>query len=265
MPKRHIDSGNGSPSNAPPTTTVPPNQDNVLAIYHRLYARYGPQGWWPADDPFEVIVGAVLVQQTAWPNVEKALANLRAAGALSPEGMHRLSEEELAALVRPSGFFRGKARKLRAFLGLLYQRFGGDLDRMLATPGDVLRPLLLATHGIGPETADSILLYAANQPYFVIDAYARRIFSRIGIAPDRDRYDSWQRLFAEALPREPALFNEYHALIVEHGKRTCRTLPLCEGCPVLQMCAFGRLRVLAESSEADDASCGLATHVCVTQ
>jgi endonuclease-3 related protein len=189
-----------------------------------------------------VIVGAILVQQTAWPNAERALDNLRAAGALSTAGMRVLTEDDLAAIVRPSGFYRGKARKLRAFLDLLYDRFDGDLDRMLAAPGEILRPLLLATHGIGPETADSILLYAAGRPYFVIDAYARRVFTRIGVQPGHDTYDAWQRLFMEALPADAATFNEYHALLVEHGKQTCRPVPLCESCPVLALCEYGRMQ-----------------------
>lgn len=206
----------------------------LIEIYNRLLAAYGPQHWWPGDSPFEVIVGAILIPQTTWPNAAKALANLRAAGALSPEELGRLSEEEIEALIRPSGFYRGKARKLKAFVSLLAEQFGGDLDLMLAAPGDDLRAALLATHGIGPETADSILLYAAHQPYFVFDAYTKRIFSRLAITPDRDTYDDWQSLFMRDLPRDATLYNEYHALIVEHGKRTCRTVPLCEGCVLLE-------------------------------
>lgn len=212
-------------------------------VYEQLLAAYGPQNWWPADSPFEVIVGAILIQQTAWPNAEKALANLRASDALSPEGLCDLSEDEIAALIRPSGFFRSKARKLKAFIALLEERFGGDLEPLLAAPGDVLRVDLLATHGIGPETADSILLYAANRPYFVIDTYTGRIFSRLGITPERDTYDAWQGMFTRDLPRDAELYNEYHALIVEHGKRTCRTVPLCERCVLLNACSTGRENV----------------------
>ncbi len=215
----------------------------LRAVFDRLLAAYGPQHWWPGDSPFEVIVGAILTQQTAWANVEKALANLRAAGALSPDGIRAASEDDLATLIRPSGFYRGKARKLKALIELLDERFEGDLNSLLAAPGDDLRPALLATHGIGPETADSILLYAAGRPYFVIDAYARRIFSRLGLTPADDTYDAWQRLFARELPPDAALFNEYHALIVEHAKRTCRTVPLCEGCVLLDVCATGRANV----------------------
>jgi endonuclease-3 related protein len=213
---------------------------DVADAFDRLLAAYGRQHWWPGDSPFEVIVGAILTQQTAWANVEKALANLLAANVLSPDGIRATSEGELAALIRPSGFYRGKARKLKAFVALLDDRFGGDLDSLLAAPGDELRAALLDTHGIGPETADSILLYAAGRPYFVIDAYARRIFSRLGLTPERDTYDAWQRLFTRELPPDAALFNEYHALIVEHAKRTCRTVPLCEVCSLLDVCPAGR-------------------------
>lgn len=216
--------------------------ERLLAVYERLAAHYGPRHWWPGDGPFEVIVGAILTQQTAWTNVERALANLRAAGALSPDAMRVLLEDELASLIRPSGFFRTKARKLKALLDLLFDRFDGDLDRMLAAPGDELRELLLATHGIGPETADAILLYAASRPYFVIDTYTRRTFSRIGIRPARDTYDAWQALFHNRLSRDVAFFNEYHALIVEHGKDVCRANPRCGECVLADACETGLRR-----------------------
>jgi endonuclease III related protein len=186
-------------------------------------------------------VGAILTQSAAWTNVEKALANLRAAGALSPEGLRALSERELAALIRPSGYFNAKARKLKAFVTLLDGRFGGDLGHLLAAPGDELRALLLATHGIGPETADSVLLYAAGRPYFVIDAYTRRILSRVGIAPQADTYAAWQALVTGALPPDAGLFNEYHALLVEHAKRSCRPVPRCGGCVLREVCVTGQL------------------------
>ncbi|HXG36273.1 MAG TPA: endonuclease [Dehalococcoidia bacterium] len=208
----------------------------LLAIYQRLLGAYGPQGWWPGETPFEVIVGAILTQSAAWTNVEKAIANLKAAGALSPQGLRDLDEGELARLVYPSGYFNHKARKLKAFVALLFDRFGGDLDRLLAIPAPQLRSLLLATYGIGPETADSIILYAAGQPLFVIDAYTRRVFDRLGISPRHDDYDSWQRMFQQSLPADAALFNQYHALIVRHGKDTCRRKPLCAACPLNSLC-----------------------------
>ena len=215
----------------------------LLDVYQRLYAAYGPQHWWPGETPFEVIVGAILTQSAAWTNVEKAIANLKAAGALSPQGLYGLSEGELARIVRPSGYFNAKARKLKAFVDLLHERFNGDLRRLLALPAPELRPLLLATHGIGPETADSILLYAAGRPVFVIDAYTRRVFSRLGFTPDADTYDGWQRLFTDELPADARLFNEYHALIVRLGKDVCRKRPLCAECPLLPVCPTGQAPV----------------------
>jgi len=196
----------------------------LLDVYHRLYAAYGPQ--------HEIIAGAILTQSAAWSNVEQALGKLKAAGALSPEGIAGLPESELAHLVRPSGYYNAKARKLKAFVRLLDRDFGGDLEAMLGSPIDELREALLSTHGIGPETADSILLYAAGRPVFVIDAYTRRTFSRLGSAAERDTYEGWQRLFAESLPFSAPLFNEYHALIVRHGKDVCRKRPLCGECPL---------------------------------
>ncbi len=208
----------------------------VRDIYERLAGRYGPRRWWPADSPFEVIVGAILTQRTAWANVEKALANLKQADALSPAAMRALSAAELAELIRPSGFYRSKARKLLAFLEMLAARFEGDLERLLAAPGDELRASLLGTHGIGAETADVILVYAAGQPFFVVDAYARRTFSRLGVRPGGDTYDAWQRLFEAPLPQDAALYGEYHALIVEHAKDVCRAEPLCDRCALAEVC-----------------------------
>ena len=210
----------------------------MLDVYHRLYAAYGPQHWWPGDSAFEIIAGAILTQSAAWSNVEQALGKLKAAGALSPEGIAGLPESELAHLVRPSGYYNAKARKLKAFVRLLDRDFGGDLEAMLGSPIDELREALLSTHGIGPETADSILLYAAGRPVFVIDAYTRRTFSRLGSAAERDTYEGWQRLFAESLPFSAPLFNEYHALIVRHGKDVCRKRPLCGECPLAASCPF---------------------------
>ena len=214
--------------------------EHLADVYERLYRAYGRQHWWPGDTPFEVIVGAILTQSAAWTNVEKAIVNLKAAGALSPEGIHRLDEGDLAALIRPSGYFNAKARKLKAFVEMLYERFEGDLDALLTTPLPHLRNLLLSTHGIGPETADSIVLYAAGQASFVIDAYTRRIFGRLGLDVGRDTYDAWQRLFMSGLPLDATLFNEYHALIVRLGKERClRSRPLCVGCPLQEGCRTG--------------------------
>lgn len=211
----------------------------LLDIYERLHAAYGPQRWWPGESAFEIIVGAILTQSAAWTNVERALTNLKAAHALSPSRIAALPERHLAELIRPSGYFNAKARKLKAFVTLLYEHFGGDLGRMLAAPIEELRPALIATHGIGPETADSILLYAGNHPVFVIDAYARRIFLRLGFVPQTDDYAGWQALFMRALFSDAGLFNEYHALIVRHGKEVCRKRPLCRKCALRTICPVG--------------------------
>lgn len=220
-------------------------RDHLLAIYRCLYEAYGPQHWWPGDTPFEIVVGAILTQSAAWPNVEKAIANLKAADALSPQGLLRLPQGEVARLVYPAGYFNAKARKLKAFVQMLFAGYGGSLDALFALPLESLRQKLLSTHGIGWETADSIILYAAHKPIFVIDAYTRRLFSRLGLRPDRDDYRSWQVLFMDNLPPDVSLFNEYHALIVRQAKTVCRRLPLCAGCPLLPVCPRGESALTA--------------------
>lgn len=194
--------------------------------------------WWPDGDPFEVAVGAILVQNTAWTNVERALERLRAAGALSPEAMSSLSQEGLEELVRPSGQYRTKARKLRAFLGLVES--AGTLEALLSLDGTALRERLLATWGIGPETADAIVLYAARRPAFVIDAYTQRLFGRLGLGPGEGAaYDCWQSYFTSALARDRDLWARYHALIVLHCKHLCRKRrPRCGDCALRTECTF---------------------------
>ena len=219
---------------------IDPARETLLDIYQRLYAAYWPQGWWPVGSPFEVVVGAILTQAAAWVNVEKAIENLKAAGALSPRGILETPLADLARLVYPAGYYNAKARKLKAFVEMLFERHGGDLDRLLALPLPELRQELLATHGIGPETADAIVLYAAGQPCFVIDAYTRRVFTRLGLAPAKDDYGAWQALFEEALPPEAPLFNEYHALIDRHAKALCRKQPLCGECFLREACPSGK-------------------------
>jgi len=199
-------------------------------IYRMLFARFGPQRWWPAPEPFEIIVGAILTQSTAWTNVEKAIANLKAAGKLSPEALRQLPEAELAALIRPSGYYNVKARKLKAFTDWFGEQYGDSLENLFSGDIDNLRRQLLGVYGIGEETADSIILYAGNKPVFVIDAYTRRIISRLGLSPKTDSYAAHQELFMSNLPPDAALFNEYHALLVRLGKDFCRKRPLCEGC-----------------------------------
>jgi endonuclease III related protein len=220
---------------------VAAHDEFLLDTHQRLLSHYGPQGWWPGETAIEVIVGAILTQSAAWTNVERALANVQRAGLLSVEGLRAAAPETLAQLIRPSGYFNAKAAKLKAFIATLDEHYGGGLDRMLAAPVDELRSRLLETHGIGPETADAIMLYAAGSPSFVVDAYTHRIFRRLGMQPAHDTYESWHGLFMAELPGDPQLMNEYHALLVTHGKTLCRKRdPLCSSCPLVDICAYGR-------------------------
>ena len=207
-------------------------------VYRRLYSAYGPQGWWPGDSPFEVIVGAILTQSTAWTNVEKALAAMKAAGCWSFEEIAAMPESELAAIIRSSGYYNAKARKLRAFAGHVLSN--GGLERLFAQDLALLRAELLSIHGIGEETADDIIVYAACLPSFVIDSYTRRITDRMGLAPTRRSYGSYQALFQENLPADTALFNEFHALLDHHAKVTCvKREPRCMGCCLADLCPTG--------------------------
>ena len=201
-------------------------------VFDRLLNVYGPQHWWPGETPFEVIVGAVLTQNTNWTNVEKAIANLKRESLLSPEHLKNIEEAKLAELIRPSGYFNIKAGRLKSFISFLFDNFEGDLGRMFALDLKLLRHKLLEVKGIGPETADSILLYAGNYPIFVVDAYTKRIFSRIGLIQTEHTYHQVQAFFMERLESDRQLFNEYHALIVRHAKDYCRTKPLCHDCPL---------------------------------
>jgi endonuclease-3 related protein len=206
------------------------NAQTLNDIYDRLFDRYGPQHWWPGDTPFEVIIGAILTQSTAWINVEKAISNLKTEGLLDPISLDEIATDKLALLIRPSGYYNAKAAKLKAFVERMNQEHGGSLDKLFALDTGDLRKELLSIHGIGPETADSILLYAAHRPVFVIDAYTKRIIGQLGLAPANDSYEAFQRLFMDNLPQDERLFNEYHALFVRHGKDVCRKTPRCEGC-----------------------------------
>jgi endonuclease-3 related protein len=208
----------------------------LLEIYDRLMSYYGPQHWWPGDSPFEVIIGAILTQSAAWTNVEKAINNLKLAGALSPRAIRRLPTEELARLIRPSGYYNAKAIKLKAFVEWLDENYLNDLDKLFATDVGVLREQLLSIHGIGNETADSIILYAANKPVFVIDTYTRRIVSRVGLLSEDDGYVTYQKYFMDNLPFDVQIFNEYHALLVRLGKEACRKQPLCTRCCLTHFC-----------------------------
>jgi len=208
----------------------------LQTIYGRLLERYGHACWWPGETPFEVCVGAILIQRTSWRNVEKALAVLRRRGRLSYEGLRTLAPSRLALLIRSSGFFQVKARRLAAFVAFLGREYGGAVEAMRREDPEALRAKLLAVDGIGPETADSIALYAAEQPLFVVDAYTRRVFSRLGLLRGDEDYERTQRFFHERLPRDPALYNDYHAQIVRLAKEACRTRPRCGECPLDDLC-----------------------------
>lgn len=207
---------------------------SLKKIHDLLYAANGRQYWWPGDGAFEIMVGAVLTQNTAWTNVEKAIANLKQAKALSPEAIVKAHPRRLAAWLRPSGYFNIKAKRLRALCRWLMEQ-GGVRNLAKLTTHD-LRHALLGVHGIGPETADDILLYAFQRPVFVIDAYTRRIFSRLRLIAGDEPYDTLRNLFENELGFSAPLFNEYHALIVIHGKEVCKKRPLCGGCTLADQC-----------------------------
>ena len=223
-----------------PTDEFPRPVDTVLAAYEKLLARFGPQHWWPARTRFEVIVGALLMQQTAWRNVVEAIRNLRRAGLLSPRGIAAASIPDLRRHVRVAGLYRSKPRRLKRFCTRLME-FGGDLDAFFARPPEVVRQDLLEQEGVGPETADSILLYASETPTFLVDAYTVRIARRLGWL-DTDDYDTVKNWFEARVPRDLALFREYHALLVRHAVAICRPVPRCGECPLNEMCAYYRTR-----------------------
>ena len=207
---------------------------STLQTYHdALFAAYGPQRWWPGRSAFEIIVGAILTQNTSWSNVEIALRGLRRERLLTPRAIEEVSLPHLAALVRSSGYFRQKAKKLKCFARFLRSEYGGSLKRMFRTATPVLREKLLSVHGIGPETADSILLYAGKHAVFVIDAYTRRMLERHGLSTPEQSYEELRQLFEGSLPSDVALYNEFHALIVRTGKEYCRARnPRCSDCPL---------------------------------
>ncbi|HKW42913.1 MAG TPA: hypothetical protein VJP06_01885 [Thermoplasmata archaeon] len=210
-------------------------------VYERLLREYGPQHWWPADTPFEVIVGALLMQQTAWKNVDTAIENLRAAGLLDVRRLANAPVPTIRKHVRVAGLHRTKPSRLRAFCRHLIARSDGDLARYLDRPSAIVRADLLAQPGVGPETADSILLYAGGHPAFVVDAYTVRIGQRVGLF-DAYEYDAVQRHFTERIPRDVDGYKEFHALLVAHAKSVCRPTPRCDECAVRAICAFGRSR-----------------------
>jgi endonuclease-3 related protein len=212
------------------------NRRALLGVYRRLLRRYGNARWWPGAGPLEMCLGAILAQNTSWANVEKALAELRSRGLLSYEALRGVPEARLARLVRSSGTFRVKARRVAAFVRFLGKEWGGRVEAMAREAPAILRRKLLGVNGIGPETADSIALYAAGRPLFVVDAYTRRIFARLGLLSGGESYDAVQRFFMDRLPRDAALYNDYHAQIVHLGKDFCRARPRCTACPLEDLC-----------------------------
>jgi len=219
-------------------TSAIPGGRRLLAVYRRLLVAHGPQHWWPGDSAFEIMVGAVLTQNTAWSNVEKAIANLKRAGALMPEAIAAAPHRRLAAWLRPSGYFNIKARRLRAFCEWFLAC--GGRRRLARLPTTALREELLNVHGVGPETADDILLYAFRRPVFVIDAYTRRLFQRLGLIEGSEDYETLREWFEKTLGPDVPLFNEYHALIVAHAKDICRPRPRCERCGLSASCPSGK-------------------------
>jgi endonuclease-3 related protein len=201
-------------------------------LYQRLWEVWGPQGWWPGETAFEVAVGAILTQNTNWNNVARAIKALKEEAVLEPGALHDLPEAELARLIRPAGYYNIKARRLKNFLDFMVHRHGNSMEVMAEDSLESLRPALLAIKGIGPETADSILLYALAKPTFVVDAYTFRILSRHGLIPEAYSYEELRQLFMEHLPPQVSLFQEYHALLVRLGKMCCRPRPQCDSCPV---------------------------------
>lgn len=208
-------------------------------VYARLYHVYGPQHWWPGDSPLEVIIGALLVQNTSWRSVQRAIDNLKDAGLLDPHKLYQTNPEEIETLIRPAGYYRVKTKRLRNMLGLLVERYGGSVERMFQQDPQRLRWELLEINGVGPETADSILLYAGNVPVFVVDTYTKRVLVRHGwIEPEAD-YHTIQQYFEDHLESDARLYNEYHALLVRVGREHCRRTPRCEGCPLAEWLPSG--------------------------
>ena len=205
---------------------------DLTEIYELLYERFGPQHWWPGQTTLEIIVGAILTQNASWKNVEKAIANLKAANCLVVEKLYNMDALELGRLIRPAGYYNLKAKRLKNFINRLFEDFEGQLCRMQELDTESLRERLLAITGIGPETADSILLYAFDKPVFVVDAYTARVAVRHGLVEPSVDYESLRDLFQSNLPQEIQLFNEYHALLVQVGKEFCRPRAKCTGCPL---------------------------------
>lgn len=210
-------------------------RENLTEIYNLLFEMFGPQHWWPGDGQFEIIVGAVLTQNTNWTNVEKAIANLKGAGCLEPVKLHEIKIEKLAELIRPAGYFNIKAKRLKNLNDWLFDNYQGRLENIESIQTSRLREQLLSVSGIGPETADSILLYAFSRPVFVVDAYTARIAARHGLIEPPFEYAELQRLFTDNLNENVQMFNEFHALLVRCGKEFCRPVARCADCPLKKL------------------------------
>ena len=208
------------------------HKETVRNIYERLYQSIGPLKWWPADSPFEVIIGAILTQNTSWTNVEKAIKVLKEKNLLDPRRLYSLREKALAQAIKSSGFFNLKAKRIKSFLRFLFEHYQGSIDRMFSEDTETLREKMLKINGMGPETVDSILLYAGGKPVFVVDAYTRRILLRHGLISEKAGYEEMQHLFMDCLEKDAALFNEYHALLVHTGKHHCKKQHNCTLCPL---------------------------------
>jgi endonuclease III related protein len=207
-------------------------KEDLLKVYELLHGYFGNLHWWPADSPFEVMVGAILTQNTAWTNVEKAISALKNRNLLSPAALFQIEEEVLAEIIRPSGYYHIKAKRLKSLVRFLFDEYSGSIERMCAETLIVLREKLLSVRGIGPETADSILLYACRKPVFISDAYTQRILRRHGLIPEDTDVSQIRALFMTHLPHDPSLFNQFHALLVYTGKTFCRKSPKCTRCPL---------------------------------
>lgn len=227
------------PFEMPPITSNPNIVPSPSHIYGALYDHFGDLEWWPAEGPFEVMVGAVLTQRTAWRNVEVALTNLREAGVVDMVALLATSKADLEVLIRPSGTYRQKAIRIHDLFKTVNEKGEGSLRAFLDRPIHVLRADLMAVKGIGPETADSIVLYAAGKPSFVVDLYTRRVLARLDIDAGRS-YDEVARWFTDSIPKDAGLYNNYHAVLVELAKMHCRPIPLCKGCPLMAMCPTGQ-------------------------
>ena len=212
---------------------MPVQAERLEHLYRIIYEHFGPQGWWPGESPFEVVVGAILTQNTNWKNVEKAITNLKDAGLLSLPALLELPQALLAEYIRPAGYYNVKAGRLRNLLTLIEEQYDGSLEALLALPLEVLREQLLGVKGIGPETADSIALYAAGKPIFVVDTYTHRILLRHNLIDEDTDYHTLQELFMDSLPVDVGLYGEFHALLVRIGNQFCKkTNPRCESCPL---------------------------------